>query len=148
VQLIDRTILNLSRQNIEYAKLAGLLVGDPGAVMFVSFVGEKDEEVRARVERLADKWRRHRHGYHTLSAVTDQHRAALLKVRKASLGLLMAASTGRRRPLAFVEDTAVHPDRYMPTLLDLRKSSTVTIFVPGTTATAPSAAYTYDHWSI
>src|SRR4029077_15851485 len=35
----------------------------------------------------------------------------LLKVRKASLGLLMAASTGTRRPLAFVEDTAVPPDR-------------------------------------
>src|SRR5262249_25977491 len=37
--------------------------------------------------------------------------AALLKVRRASLGLLMSASTGSRRPLAFVEDTAVPPDR-------------------------------------
>ena len=30
-------------------------------------------------------------------------------MRQAGLGLLMAASTGARRPLAFVEDTAVDP---------------------------------------
>ena len=35
----------------------------------------------------------------------------MLKVRKARLGLLMAASRGTRRPLAFVEDTAVAPER-------------------------------------
>jgi len=34
-----------------------------------------------------------------------------LKVRKSGLGLLMAASTGSNRPLAFVEDTAVPPER-------------------------------------
>ena len=43
------------------------------------------------------------------SSAADQ--AALLKVRQAGLGLLMAASTGTRRPLAFVEDTAVEPAR-------------------------------------
>ena len=32
-------------------------------------------------------------------------------MRKAGLGLLMAASEGARRPLAFVEDTAVAPER-------------------------------------
>jgi FAD/FMN-containing dehydrogenase len=32
-------------------------------------------------------------------------------VRKSSLGLLMAASQGSNRPLAFVEDTAVPPAR-------------------------------------
>ncbi|MEV8410007.1 FAD-linked oxidase C-terminal domain-containing protein [Streptomyces niveus] len=42
-------------------------------------------------------------------AVTPAQQASLLKVRKAGLGLLMAASEGTRRPLAFVEDTAVDP---------------------------------------
>ncbi|MDT7664728.1 MAG: hypothetical protein QOD04_4284, partial [Pseudonocardiales bacterium] len=49
------------------------------------------------------------HGYHTLRAVTTAEQTALLKVRKSSLGLLMAAGEGTRRPLAFVEDTAVDP---------------------------------------
>ena len=54
---------------------------------------------------------RHGHGYHTLRAETAAEQDALTKVRKAGLGLLMAASTGARRPLAFVEDTAVAPER-------------------------------------
>ena len=41
--------------------------------------------------------------------MTPAQQAALLKVRKSSLGLLMAAGEGTRRPLAFVEDTAVDP---------------------------------------
>ena len=44
-------------------------------------------------------------------AETAAEQEALTKVRKAGLGLLMAASEGARRPLAFVEDTAVAPER-------------------------------------
>jgi Fe-S oxidoreductase len=39
-------------------------------------------------------------------------------VRKASLGLLMAAGQGTRRPLAFVEDTAVPPEQLVPYVRD------------------------------
>ena len=49
--------------------------------------------------------------YHTIVAETAAEQEALTKVRKAGLGLLMAASEGARRPLAFVEDTAVAPER-------------------------------------
>ena len=44
-------------------------------------------------------------------AESPHEQEALTKVRKAGLGLLMAASSGARRPLAFVEDTAVAPER-------------------------------------
>jgi Fe-S oxidoreductase len=44
-------------------------------------------------------------------AETAAEQEALTKVRKAGLGLLMAASEGAKRPLAFVEDTAVAPER-------------------------------------
>ena len=53
----------------------------------------------------------HGHGYHTLRAESPHEQEAITKVRKAGLGLLMAASSGARRPLAFVEDTAVAPER-------------------------------------
>lgn len=109
VELMDRTILDLSRQKIEYAALSTLLEGDPDALLFVTFTGDDEDELRGRLQRLTALWRRNGHGYHTLQAVTADQQAALLKVRKASLGLLMAASVGSRRPLAFVEDTAVDP---------------------------------------
>nr|WP_042195192.1 FAD-binding and (Fe-S)-binding domain-containing protein [Kibdelosporangium sp. MJ126-NF4]CEL21776.1 Glycolate dehydrogenase, subunit GlcD [Kibdelosporangium sp. MJ126-NF4]CTQ92556.1 Glycolate dehydrogenase (EC 1.1.99.14), subunit GlcD [Kibdelosporangium sp. MJ126-NF4] len=109
VELMDRTILDLSRQKIEYAGLGDILEGDPDALLFVSFSGDDEEALIAKLDQLTDLWKRHSHGYHTLRAVTPSQQTALLKVRKSSLGLLMAASEGTKRPLAFIEDTAVDP---------------------------------------
>ncbi|MER6356149.1 FAD-linked oxidase C-terminal domain-containing protein [Streptomyces sp. NPDC001634] len=109
VELMDRTILELSRQKIEYASLGTILEGDPQALLFVTFTGDDERGLHGQLKRLTALWQRHGHGYHTLQAVTADQQAALLKVRKSSLGLLMAASVGSRRPLAFIEDTAVDP---------------------------------------
>jgi len=109
VELMDRTILELARTKLEYRELSSILSGDPDALLFVTFFGDTEDEAAARLDRLDALWRRHRHGYHTLRAQAAADQAALLKVRSAGLGLLMAASTGARRPLAFVEDTAVDP---------------------------------------
>ncbi|MEC3956433.1 FAD-linked oxidase C-terminal domain-containing protein [Nocardia sp. CDC153] len=109
VELMDRTILELSRQKIEYAELGTILVGDPGALLFVSFSGDDEAALVAKLDELEAIWRESGHGYHILRAVTPADQKALLKVRKSSLGLLMAAGEGTRRPLAFIEDTAVDP---------------------------------------
>ncbi|MFG1710420.1 FAD-binding and (Fe-S)-binding domain-containing protein [Nonomuraea sp. M3C6] len=109
VELMDRTILDLSRQKIEYAELGGILQGDPDALLFVSFSGDDEDALIAKLDQVTEVWKRNSHGYHTLRAVTPSQQTALLKVRKSSLGLLMAASVGTRRPLAFIEDTAVDP---------------------------------------
>ena len=109
VELLDRTIIELSRRKIEYRSLGSILHGDPEALLFVTFFGDTRTEAVAGLDRLEELWRAHGHGYYTLRAVDAPGQAALLKVREAGLGLLMAASTGTRRPLAFVEDTAVEP---------------------------------------
>ncbi len=111
VELLDRTILELSRKKIEYRTLGSILHGDPDALLFVTFSGDTLAEAVAGLDRLDDLWRAHGHGFHTLRAVRAAEQEALLKVRQAGLGLLMAASSGTRRPLAFVEDTAVEPAR-------------------------------------
>jgi Fe-S oxidoreductase len=110
VEMLDRTILDLSRRKIEYAGLGRTLEGDPEALLFVSFTGDDEAELVASMDRLAALWERNGHGYHTLRAVTPAQQSDLLKVRKSALGLLMASSQGTNRPLAFVEDTAVAPE--------------------------------------
>ncbi|GAA3566742.1 FAD-binding and (Fe-S)-binding domain-containing protein [Nonomuraea rosea] len=114
VELLDKAILDLSRQRVDYAGLGDILEGDPEALLFVEFFGDSPAEVADRVDKLAATWKSGGHGYHTLRAVTAQQQTAVLKVRKAGLGLLMASSVGSRRPLAFVEDTAVPPERLLP----------------------------------
>jgi FAD/FMN-containing dehydrogenase/Fe-S oxidoreductase len=109
VELIDRAILELARTKLEYRQLSSILTGDPQALLFVTFFGDTEAEATAGLDRLDALWRRNSRGYHTLRARSAADQAALLKVREAGLGLLMAASTGARRPLAFVEDTAVDP---------------------------------------
>jgi FAD/FMN-containing dehydrogenase/Fe-S oxidoreductase len=111
IELIDRAILELARRKLEFRRLAGYLEGDPQALLYVTFFGDSEEEARDGLERLESAWRRHGHGYHTLRAETSEQQDALTKVRTSGLGLLMAASAGARRPLAFVEDTAVAPER-------------------------------------
>ncbi|AUI59499.1 FAD-binding and (Fe-S)-binding domain-containing protein [Amycolatopsis sp. BJA-103] len=110
VELMDKTILDLSREKIEYADLGNHLVGDPAALLFVSFSGDDETVLAAKLDEVAELWERDGHGYHTLKLVTAAEQAALLKVRKSSLGLLMAAGEGTKRPLAFIEDTAVDPE--------------------------------------
>ncbi len=105
VEMIDRTILGLSRSKHEYRALSETIEGDPGALLFVTVFADTPDEARARLDRL--EW----DAYHTIVAETAAEQEALTKVRKAGLGLLMAASEGARRPLAFVEDTAVAPER-------------------------------------
>jgi FAD/FMN-containing dehydrogenase/Fe-S oxidoreductase len=114
VELIDRKILELSRGRVEYAGIGEILVGEPDALMFVEFFGDSPAEAAAQVDDLAAVWAANGHGYHTLRAVTTEQQESVLKVRKAGLGLLMASSVGSRRPLAFVEDTAVPPEALAP----------------------------------
>jgi FAD/FMN-containing dehydrogenase/Fe-S oxidoreductase len=109
VELIDHAILELARTKLEYRQLSSILTGDPQALLFVTFFGDTEAEAAAGLDRLDARWRRNSRGYHTLRARSAADQEALLKVRQAGLGLLMAASTGARRPLAFVEDTAVDP---------------------------------------
>jgi FAD/FMN-containing dehydrogenase/Fe-S oxidoreductase len=111
VELIDKAILELARGRIEYAGLGRVLSGTPDALLFVEFFGDHRSDVAARVDELAARWRANGHGYDTVRAITSEDQDAVLKVRKAGLGLLMSASVGTRRPLAFVEDTAVPADR-------------------------------------
>ncbi|HEX4812579.1 MAG TPA: FAD-linked oxidase C-terminal domain-containing protein, partial [Nonomuraea sp.] len=114
VELLDKAILDLSRKRVDYARLSAILAGDPQALLFVEFFGDTPAEVAGRVDELAEAWKAGGHGYHTLRATAEREQTAVLKVRKAGLGLLMASSVGSRRPLAFVEDTAVPPERLLP----------------------------------
>jgi FAD/FMN-containing dehydrogenase/Fe-S oxidoreductase len=120
VELLDRLILDLSRRKLEYRGLGDILEGDPDALLFVELVGDDRDEVTARLDALERAWAEHGHGYHTLRAVAAADQKAVLEVRKSGLGLLMAASRGTLRPLAFVEDTAVPPERLNDYVADFR----------------------------
>jgi FAD/FMN-containing dehydrogenase/Fe-S oxidoreductase len=108
VELTDKMILDLARGNIEQRQRAAFIQGDPAAILMVEYAGDSDAEVRAKVEALEDRRRRERIGYAAHVTYDAAAQQSIWKLRKAGLGLLLGMK-GDRKPIAFVEDTAVEP---------------------------------------
>ncbi len=108
VELTDKLILDLARGNIEQRQRMGFVQGDPAAIMIVEYAGETAAEVRAKVEALEALRGRRRIGYAAHLAFEPAEQQSIWKLRKAGLGLLLGLK-GDRKPIAFVEDTAVEP---------------------------------------
>ena len=101
-------ILDLARNNIEQSQRMGFVQGDPGAIMIVEYAGETDDEVRGKIDALDARRQRERFGYAAHVAHDTAEQASIWKLRKAGLGLLLGMK-GDKKPIAFVEDTAVAP---------------------------------------
>ena len=108
VELTDKMILDLARNNIEQSQRMGFVQGDPAAIMIVEYAGETDAEVRAKIEALDACRERGRFGYAAHVARDTAEQQSIWKLRKAGLGLLLGMK-GDKKPIAFVEDTAVEP---------------------------------------
>ncbi len=108
VELTDKLILDLARGNLEQRQRAAFIQGDPAAILMVEYAGESEAEVRAKVEALEARRQRKRFGYASHVASDPAEQQSIWKLRKAGLGLLLGMK-GDRKPIAFVEDTAVEP---------------------------------------
>jgi len=110
VELTDKMILDLARGNIEQSKRLGFVQGDPAAILIVEYAGESEGEVKAKVEALESLRSRSRMGYAATITQAPEEQQSIWKLRKAGLGLLLGMK-GEKKPVAFVEDTAVDPAR-------------------------------------
>ena len=121
VELTDKLILDLARNNIEQRARMGFVQGDPGAILIVEYAGETDAEVKSKVDALEVRRVRERFGYaaHVAHDVGEQQ--SIWKLRKAGLGLLLGMK-GDKKPIAFVEDTCVDPKHlkdFVPRFADI-----------------------------
>jgi len=106
----DKMILNLARGNIEQSRKLGFVQGTPNSLLMVEYAGETEAEVRAQIEKLEELRRREKIGYAATQAFKPEEVKAIWGVRKAGLGLLLGTK-GDKKPIAFVEDTAVSPEK-------------------------------------
>src|SRR5579875_136357 len=110
VELIDKLVLDMARQAREHARRMTFVEGDPEALIVVEYAGESPEELRGRLEDLETRLRRWGFRGPLVRLVDPSRQADLWAVRKAGVGLLLGMKTARK-PIAFVEDTAVSPER-------------------------------------
>ena len=113
IEIIDRVIIELAKQNLEAQRLmSSFVVGDPDSFLTIEFFAENDDEAKEKVRRLHDELEAKNIGYARVPLDDPAHKQDCLNMRKAGLGFLL----GRRgdwKPYAFVEDCAVAPERLL-----------------------------------
>ena len=105
IELIDKMVLDRSREALGAARLPSFVEGDPGAMLVVEFYGETEAELTAKMDGLkADIGL----AYACVNILDRAGQAAVWNLRKGGLGLLMS-TRGDAKPIPFVEDPAVDP---------------------------------------
>jgi FAD/FMN-containing dehydrogenase/Fe-S oxidoreductase len=104
----DKMILDLARGNIVQSRRLGFVQGNPNSLLMVEYAGETEEAVKEQVYELERLRKAHGIGYAGTLAFKPEEVRAIWGVRKSGLGLLLGIK-GDKKPIAFVEDTAVEP---------------------------------------
>ena len=108
IEMIDRMVISLTRDAGELGRLMTFVEGDPEALLVTEFRGDTPAEAQAKAEHMITRLQAKRLGYAYVRAYTPPEQGRVWRIRKAGLGLLMRVE-GERKPIAFVEDTAVDP---------------------------------------
>jgi FAD/FMN-containing dehydrogenase/Fe-S oxidoreductase len=114
IELMDRMLINLTREQPGYANLISFIEGDPAAVLAVEYYGTSERQLQRKADNLVEHLRKA--GVSMMSdpqIVLDATRQAnIWAVRKAGLGLLMSVK-GDAKPIPAIEDVSV-PVEHLP----------------------------------
>tara|TARA_B110000967_G_scaffold17111_1_gene16169 strand:- start:10720 stop:13617 length:2898 start_codon:yes stop_codon:yes gene_type:complete len=104
-ELMDKTILDCTKNNRELAKNRFFLQGDPQAVLMLEVSAKTIEEAEVLADNLIATLKKNNFGYHH-PKIFGEDIAKVHYLRKAGLGAL-GNMIGDRKAVACIEDTAV-----------------------------------------
>ncbi len=107
VELMDKAIMDCTKDNITQRQNRFFIEGDPGAILIVEFARENKEEISDLCKRMEAEMRDAGLGYH-FPVVHPPELKRVWDLRKAGLGVL-SNYPGDRKPVPVTEDTAVNP---------------------------------------
>ena len=111
VELMDRNILELSKQNVEQQKNRFFVQGDPSAILIIELRGETRKEIDTIADQLEQAiMQNEEHLAYACSRVYGSEISKVWSLRKAGLGLLTGMK-GDAKPIGVIEDTAVAPEK-------------------------------------
>ena len=116
VEIIDETVIRMSRENLTTRDYCHFIEGNPGAILLVEFYDDDQDKVMDRTLKMAEDLRQQGKCYASPAYPQGKEYDEVLLVRKKGLGLMMGM-TGGPKPLAFIEDAAV-PLEHLPTYID------------------------------
>ena len=110
IELVDDIIIERCRSSVGYAPLAEFVVGEPGAILLIECFAETDSDLDEQLRTIQSQLEAQGMGYAFVTETDSAAQARMWQMRQAGLGLLMSMH-GDPKPAAFVEDTAVPPER-------------------------------------
>jgi FAD/FMN-containing dehydrogenase/Fe-S oxidoreductase len=129
IETVDERVMDLARQDVIFPSVAAYLPERPlpfpktAAINLVEFEGMDAAEVEARMQSLLDACAAHtgEAGWPMAWSVagTAADRNALWQLRAKGVGLL-GNTKGRRKPVPFVEDTVVPPEKLSAYVAEFR----------------------------
>ena len=118
VELMDQTILECTKSNIEQRRNRFFVQGDPGAILIVEFARNTMDEIQEIRHNLEKDLKQSGLGYH-FPLVTGADINKVWALRKSGLGVL-SNIPGDAKPVSLVEDTAVRPDMLPDYISDVK----------------------------
>lgn len=109
-ELMDRMVLELAKQQLSISRLMGFLEGVPDAVVITEYSADTLSELEHKIARVKLLLSQESASYAHPHFTDEGLKAQIWNVRKAGLPLLLGLK-GDRKPVAFIEDTAVDPSR-------------------------------------
>ncbi len=107
VELVDRTMIELSLQNPAFAPtIRTALIGQPAAILLVEFSGSSKADLLPKMKQLVELMGDLGLPGSVVEMTDDAPQKNLWEVRKAGLNIMMSLK-GDGKPVSFIEDCAV-----------------------------------------
>jgi len=119
VEMMDNTILNLTKGNRDQLKNRYFIEGDPGAILIIEFARKSIDEINTCCNNLITDFKNSGYGYH-FPIIYDNDTKKVWNLRKAGLGVL-SNIPGDAKPISIIEDTAVNVEVLPDYMNDFQK---------------------------
>jgi len=119
IETIDEKLIALARQDSIYFQIKKF-IDDADAINLVEFVGDDENSIAQQITQLCINIDNSSHatGY-SLANNADEIKL-LWELRKKSVGLISKKRDGTRRPIPFIEDTAVPPEKLADYIVEFK----------------------------
>ena len=104
-ELMDKVILDQTKNNRTQAKNRFFVEGDPEAILFLEVAADSIEKTEILADKLIEDLQRNQLGY-SYPKLKEEAILKAINLRSAGLGLL-GSIIGDKKPVACIEDTAV-----------------------------------------
>jgi len=129
IELMDKAIMDLTKENITQNKNRFFVQDDPGAILIVEFAEIDRSIIETKAKAMETEMRAAGYGF-SFPVVSGSDMKKVWDLRKAGLGIL-SNYPGDSKPISLIEDTAVNPIhlpdyiRDLDAMLERHKLSTV-----------------------